>query len=410
MRIARTIPPAAAPLALQDINNGLRGLLRQKEEILRFENELKAHFQVGHAFLAASGQAALTLSLKALHSLRPDREEVLIPAYTCYSVPAAIVRAGLKIRLCDVDPGTLDFDLQQLADILEKRRAQTSRILAVVPAHLFGLPADIFQIRRIAARYTIPVIEDAAQAMEARIDGQPCGTLGEIGFFSLGRGKSMTTVSGGIILTRSSRTAKSIQSQIEALNSPGGLHAGKLIIQGLALAFFSRPYLFWLPKGLPFLKLGQTVYDPAFSMQAVSSFQAGLSRNWEQKLQTFQSIRAGHARFYTDILQKTGLDSDPLLHKTAFWFRQLIRYPARISEPSTRISLLEKSEAQGLGLMPGYPTSINNIPQIRGFFQGQRFPGAEQTARELITLPVHPYVSAEDRKKIGEFILSSCAS
>lgn len=410
MRIARTIPPAAAPLTLQDMTNGLQGLLRRREEILRFERELKAHFQVGHAFLAGSGQAALTLSLKALHSLHPNRKEVLIPAYTCYSVPAAIVRAGLKIRLCDVDPGTLDFDLQQLADILEKHRTDPSGILAVVPAHLYGLPADMVQIRQIAARYSIPVIEDAAQAMEARINGQPCGTLGEIGFFSLGRGKSMTTVSGGIILTRNSQAAKSIESQIGAVNSPGRLQACTLIIQGLALAFLSRPCLFWLPKGLPFLKLGQTVYDPVFSMQTLSSFQAGLSRNWEHKLQTFQSIRTGHAAFYTDILRKTVVASDPLFQKTALWFRHLIRYPARISEPSRRASLLESSEVRGLGLMPGYPASINNIPQIRGMFQGQRFPGAEQTARELITLPVHPYVSATDRENIAECILSSCAS
>ena len=71
-----------------------------------------------HCFLVSSGKAALTLILQALKELHPERNEVLIPAFTCYSVPSSIVRAGLKVKLCDISPDTLDFDYNQLEKIL----------------------------------------------------------------------------------------------------------------------------------------------------------------------------------------------------------------------------------------------------------------------------------------------------
>jgi DegT/DnrJ/EryC1/StrS aminotransferase family len=82
-------------------------------------------------FFASSGRAALTILLKALQQ-RSDRREVVIPAYTCFSVPSAVARAGLVIRLCDVDPKTLDLDLNALA------RLDLSRVLCIVPSGLYG--------------------------------------------------------------------------------------------------------------------------------------------------------------------------------------------------------------------------------------------------------------------------------
>jgi dTDP-4-amino-4,6-dideoxygalactose transaminase len=84
---------------------------------------------VRHAFLLSSGRAALTVLLQALRR-EPGRREVVIPAYTCFSVPSAIARAGLTVRLCDVDPKTLDLDLNALV------RLDLSRVVAIVPSGL----------------------------------------------------------------------------------------------------------------------------------------------------------------------------------------------------------------------------------------------------------------------------------
>ena len=120
MRIGRTLPPAAAPIYPHDILSGIKALFNGHRELERFEAELKDYCGMRHCFLLSSGKAALTFILEALREIRPERDEVLIPAFTCYSVPSAIVRAGLRVRLCDINPETLDFDFDQLGTILSQ--------------------------------------------------------------------------------------------------------------------------------------------------------------------------------------------------------------------------------------------------------------------------------------------------
>ena len=110
MRIGRTLPPAASPIGWTYLLAGLVRLLRGQREVERFTNGLTAYFDKRHCFLVSSGKAALTLILLALKEQYPKRNEVIIPAYTCYSVPSAIVRAGLKIKPCDLAEKGFDFE------------------------------------------------------------------------------------------------------------------------------------------------------------------------------------------------------------------------------------------------------------------------------------------------------------
>src|SRR6266850_4607505 len=118
MRIGRTLPPAATPIGIREIISGVCGIFHGRQELDRFELELKEHFEVEHCFLVSSGKAAFTLILLALQELFPDRNEVLLPAFTCYSVPSSVVRAGLRIRLCDQRADSFDFDFAQLSAML----------------------------------------------------------------------------------------------------------------------------------------------------------------------------------------------------------------------------------------------------------------------------------------------------
>ena len=172
MRIGRTIPPAASPIDIRDIFNGLKGLGNGKLETERFQSELQDYFNVKHCYLVSSGKAALTVILEALHELYPDRNEVLIPAFICFSVPSAIMRAGLKVKLCDVDDRTLDFDYAQLEKILKAYGSNknppipnSQKLLAVLPAHLFGLAADVERVGSLTKGLGIYTIEDAAQVL-----------------------------------------------------------------------------------------------------------------------------------------------------------------------------------------------------------------------------------------------------
>ncbi|MEO0248960.1 MAG: DegT/DnrJ/EryC1/StrS family aminotransferase, partial [candidate division WOR-3 bacterium] len=210
MHIGRTLPPAAAPISLQDILAGLSGLRRGRRELARFECELKEFFGVDYCFLVSSGKAALTIILRALKAMYPNRDQVLIPAYTCYSVPSAIVRAGLNVQLCDMHPETLDFDYAQLDRFLHRAKPQpnklnkhgqpSTRFLALIAAHLFGIASNIEGLRSLIGDNEPVIVEDAAQAMGGKRNNRKLGTLGDVGFFSLGRGKAISTVEGGIIL------------------------------------------------------------------------------------------------------------------------------------------------------------------------------------------------------------------
>lgn len=103
MKIQRRIPPATAPLFWKDLGHSLVGIFSGQRSHERLKAEVREYFGVRYVFLVSSGKAALTLILLALKAVSP-KEEVLIPAYTCFSVPSSIVKAGLKVALCDIDP------------------------------------------------------------------------------------------------------------------------------------------------------------------------------------------------------------------------------------------------------------------------------------------------------------------
>lgn len=435
MRIGRTLPPAAAPIGLRDLVSGVRGVVHGEKELERFRSELEEHFVVKHCFLVSSGKAALTLILLALKDLIPSRDKVLIPAFTCFSVASSIIRAGLKIRLCDLQPDGLDFDFAQLAAILSEasssREADTSlyggitdsmdgapgvatrsgdsinRLLAVVPTHLFGLPADVPRLRTLVREPGITVVEDAAQAMGETCEGRKLGTLGDVSFFSLGRGKAFSTVEGGIILTNRDDIAEKLEGHVADLPSYGLWKMLNLILKAGVLILFLHPRLFWIPLSMPFVKLGETLFKPDFPILRMSSFQAGLARNWLARLQKLRDGRKEKVKRWIAVLEAQGI------HGLQFPDRQggvgLIRFPVRVSDVEKRESLLRESARRGVGVMPVYPDSIARLPELRGLLDGERFPVAESYARELVTLPTHDYLTQKDITEVGRLLTTALA-
>jgi len=263
MRIRRTLPPASAPLNVKDLLYGLAGFFLERKYREELEVQLKEYFKIRHVFLVSSGKAALELILLALKTLSP-RKEVLIPAYTCFSVPSAILKAGLRVVLCDIELSTLDFHPGRL------REAINEETLCVVPDHLFGVPAEMRSINGLCKEKGVYVVEDAAQAMGNTYRRKLLGTLGDVGFFSLGRGKNITCGSGGIIITDSGRIAEAISRYYDRLEKPDRLEVLKEYFQLVLMVVFTRPFLYWFPAGLPFLQLGQTLFDKNFPMQKMS--------------------------------------------------------------------------------------------------------------------------------------------
>ncbi len=392
MRVRRTLPPAAAPLHLRDLWSGFKGFLAGETYLKNLEEGIKEYFGVRHVFLVSSGKAALYLILRSLKSLRPVRSEVLIPAYTCFSVPSAIVRAGLKVTLCDIDASSLDFDRKLLEE------GVTDETLCVVPNHLFGIPSRMDDIVRLCRKRNVFVLEDAAQAMGGRHGGRFLGTIGDVGFFSLGRGKSVTCGSGGIIVTNSDAISRAIEKEYSRLSFPRTKDNVGEYLKAVMMSLFIRPQLYWIPAALPFLKLGRTVFDSRFPVMRLSPMQAGLCIDWRRRMETAMNVRKEQAAMFCRRLK----GQEPAGGVSALPY---LRLPFIVENRDRKRKICTASQRKGLGITQMYPFPINDVPQIAHRFARAAFPVARFVADRLVTIPLHKWVSDKDRDEMARLLV-----
>jgi len=397
MKIQHTISPAAAPLKIRDILQGLRGLAKPEECRNNIEQELKDYFNVKHVFLVSSGKAALTIILQALKSLSHIKRQVLIPSYTCFSVPSAIVKAGLDVALCDIDAGHYDYNYQLLHD------AVNIDTLCVLSGNLFGIPSDVSRIVDICKGKGIYVVEDAAQAMGCKYKDRMIGTIADVGFYSLGRGKSITCGSGGIIVTNSDGIASAITNIYRQLDEPQFREDMGELLQAILLAIFIRPSLYWFPAGLPFLKLGETFFYRDFPVKRLSGMKAGMLRNWKKRLEEYDKKRKENASYYCSALK-------PLILSEMTAANASLRLPVIANSREMRDKIISCLSKRGLGVSRMYPTPISMIEEIRGNFTGKTYPAAQMLSDRLFTLPIHPLVTEREIRTICEYLCETAAS
>jgi dTDP-4-amino-4,6-dideoxygalactose transaminase len=277
----------------------------------------------------------------------------------------------------------------------------TEKVLAIVPTHLFGFPADIASIRKMIRDPDITIVEDAAQAMGETWEGRKLGTLGDVSFFSLGRGKAFSAVEGGIILTNRDDVAEALNRRVNSLPRYGFWQLASLIAKAGGMMLFLHPLLFWIPRSIPFLRLGETLFELHFPMLKMSSFQAGLARNWQKRVEALRDARKKSVDRWIAVLEKGRVPGQRILASRS---RGLLRFPIRLGDQKKRESLLRESYRRGLGIMPLYPTSVNAIPELSETIRDGMFPVAESIARELVTLPTHAYLTDDDVTEIGALV------
>jgi dTDP-4-amino-4,6-dideoxygalactose transaminase len=140
------------------------------------EDEIASAVGVGHGVAVANGTDALVLSLEALGVGSGD--EVITTAYTFYATAEAIARVGATPVFADIDPATLNVDPAAV------EAAVTERTRAIVAVHIYGQPADVTALRDVADRHGVALIEDAAQAFGATVEGRGAGSFGDLATFS----------------------------------------------------------------------------------------------------------------------------------------------------------------------------------------------------------------------------------
>jgi dTDP-4-amino-4,6-dideoxygalactose transaminase len=170
-------------------------MLTMGPKVGEFEAQLAAACEVEHALAVSSGTAALHLAVLAL-GLEPG-DEVLVPAYTFPATANVVELAGLKPVLVDVDPETMNIDIDRIV--------VGPRTKAVLPVHLFGRPARVEELPD-----GLLVLEDAAGALGAKRQGRACGSLGLLGCLSFHPRKIVTTGEGGAVTTNDAAVAASV--------------------------------------------------------------------------------------------------------------------------------------------------------------------------------------------------------
>ena len=389
------VAPAGTPLSLGDLAGGmLRSLSTGSTEHLK--KLLCQQAARERAWLVSTGRAAMTLAFEAmkLAARDPQRVEVIIPGYTCYSVPAAIERAGLVPRLCDVDPATLSPDLDSLAGI------DFGRVLAIVSANLYGLPNALADLERFAHRYGLFMLDDAAQALGARYQGRPVGGFGDAGLFSLDKGKNITTLQGGVLVANSGGLSEALDSATTGLLAASPVGTLGVLCKLPLYALLLRPWAYGAVRRLP-LGLGTTPYETDYPIAPYSRALAGLAALQLQRLGQINGVRIRNAeRLHEALAGLPGLALPQVLPGAEPAY---VRYPVFV-EPRRRAGVIAALEQAGIGATASYPLALMDVPEVARRLAGdqQPTPGAREVARRIMTLPTHGYSPPDLGRRVAD--------
>lgn len=374
------------------------GLLRASRTVVagsaadtqRLATTLRAQLSAAEVALTDSGTSALVLALRLAAG---SGGAVAMPAYSCVDLAAAAIRAGIRVRLYDLDPRTLSPDLDDLERTIERG------VDAIVVAHLYGYPADMRELGRIAARAGVPLIEDAAQAAGGTLHGRPIGTFGDLVVLSFGRGKGLTGGNGGALLAGGERWGALLQNSAQRL---GKAERG---LRNVALAsaqwLLGRPALYWLPSGIPWLRLGEMVYHPAGEPRPLPEASATLVLDALRLAGEELVFRRRNGSLIADMVGESA--------------SLLVTRAVEGAEPGyLRLPVLNyanRAPSPEAGILRGYPGTLADQEVLaEALCTGERAgPGAVELGTRAFTIPTHGMVSRRDLERIREWIAQPAA-
>ncbi len=349
------------------------------------DQSLQARFPKRTLTYHASGREAMRVALTRL-ALRSGRSEVAIPAYGCFSIPASVVAAGLRVRLVDID------DSGRLAPEAVEQ-IPFDRVVAVVVGSLFGLPEPVAGLAARARAAGAAVIDDAAQALGATAADGVVGARGDVGILSFGRGKPLSALGGGAAIWSDADLAGSSGREAESaphdprektgLVSPARLGA---LARALAYDLSRRPAVLGLLATIPALAIGRTIYDTDFERGPMRGAAVALAAALAPELDRMNAARREAAHALAGRI-RTETEYVPLLEQEGacgVFPRLGILAPS----PERRDRALAALVALGATAM--YPTPIDAIRALGPHrIDDRACPGAKKFCERLLTLPTH---------------------
>jgi dTDP-4-amino-4,6-dideoxygalactose transaminase len=261
------------------------------------------------------------------------------------------------------------------------------------------LPNDLPAILTAARSRNVFVVDDAAQCMGGSVAGRTSGTWGDVGIYSLDKGKSITSIDGGVIVSNSDAVASALAAQTRSLPRPGTSRSLTHVAKLLAYAAMLHPGRYWIPNGLPFLHLGTTVYRTDYPLEQYDPWLAPMGRRLFGALPDINAQRVGNAAWYRKELPWSRL-LEPVIPgpRTAPVY---LRFPILV-DPGYRDEVVAGLVASGIGATASYPSAICDVPEVHDHVRNlpDAFPGGRAVAGRIVTLPTHPYVAPRDRESM----------
>ncbi len=387
-----SLPPAGHPIPLLAIVLSVSALLKEKGDSSSLESVLR-YVGARKGLFLSSGRAALWVALQAAAELKPEKNEVVLPAYTCPAVASAILKAGLQPVLCDINLSDYGFSRERLSEKINRKT------LAVIVVHLFGYPAEVQRVGELCRDTGAFLIEDAAQAFGNSFFDLPAlklGLGGDAGIYSFGRGKPINALHGGLLVCQSETIRDQALRVFRRLRNGRENRFSYAAKLGMYL-IFSNPHLYWVPQGIPALHLGETIFEPEILPARGNPLARNIIKNLIPTLEKEIKIRGENSRWFSRNFMGSSLMTNPSRQTFAF-----LRYPVLLEDPQARDAILERLQEEGMGGSSFYPAPLHKLPGLKDILRDEGpYPNAEKLARGLITLPVHSGLT----RSLGEKIL-----
>lgn len=312
-----------------------------------FENELTKYISTeGKTIAVNNGTVALHLALLLLDIKKGD--EVILPTYVCIAVLNAINYTGATPILTDINP--YDFNIS----FNDTKKKITTKTKAIIVPHMYGIPADIDKFLEL----DVPIIEDCAQSIGAKFNGQKVGIFGDISIFSFYASKLLTTGNGGAVFSKNKGLIDFVYDLVD---------------------FDCR-----------------STYKTRYNYH-LSDLQASLGLSQLKKLEKFIKRRKEIASEYNEIIEKKNscYTVEIPKNKENVWYRYVI-----ISKEKTKIK--EKLLKEGINVINPLEKweLLHNYLQINK----KEFPNSEKICKETISIPIYPSLANEEIRKIRKAI------
>jgi len=376
----KMIPSAIYPVSLLDILKVIYLYFFGRND--KFTEEFSQYTGIKNCYDVSSGRAALYLILTVIKQKNPEKRNVLVPAITCPTVVASVNKAGLKPIYYDVSSETLGTDNKSVKELIN------DDTLAVIASSLYGIPCDLGELKEIVAEKGAYLIEDNAHALGVYEKGILTGHFGDFSFFSFGKSKNLTTMSGGMICTENADFADPIEKLSSNIPKSNTFSSIFTFFEFVLYYLISLPFLFYLITRFK-KRFSTGAHNTWFRVSRMSRMQKIIGRVLLASFSEMNEIRQKNSQVWSEKLYSlNSLGTLDLIGKTPIF----LRYPVLAKNKEERASLIRFFRKQGLWAMEGiYPILGEST---------DKFPNAVNIEQRLMLLPVNHRINKEIIKKV----------